>query len=414
MPETSVIPPYVPPLFISAQTLDIIHRRMLASMPDDIDKAELSIPWDYTRPSAMAKAELIEFELNETIQLIFPHWAYAEWLDLHAELEGLKRRAANRAFGYLTVTARAGHVVEQGFLFATPANITPSIIFEADETIIFDDEPDGRGNVTKTVPVLAVEGGRIGNVPPDSIVLMVRPANEISFVKNAEATTGGTPEETDHDLRLRVLEMIRRGLSWTGRDADYVRWAMEVPGVGGVMVDPEWDDPTLPENFVWIDSMGNRRKAGAVRIFIIDANGLPANQQIIDAVYDWIIRPNNRLERRAPIGAHLTVVAPEPMTVDISSRVFLREGENLAVVKERFTQWIFQYWIEAMQENDLQDVFSGISQNFIKYVQVGARLAKTPGIRDYDHSTFTINGGDSNILIPPGFFPVTGEVNLYE
>ena len=167
----ATIPPYTPPQFLQGQSADAIHRRMMATLPDDIDKAELSIPWDYTRPAANEKARYVEFELNETIQLIFPHWAYGGWLDLHAEMEGLRRRPANRAFGYLTVTARAGHTVGQGFLFATPANITSSIVFEAYEQVVFDDEPDEQGNVTKQVPVHATEGGRRGNVPPDSIVL---------------------------------------------------------------------------------------------------------------------------------------------------------------------------------------------------------------------------------------------------
>ncbi|MDR2168106.1 MAG: hypothetical protein LBE35_09710 [Clostridiales bacterium] len=87
---------YTPPDFLQGQTVDVIHERMMAAMPDDLDKSELSIPWDFTRPAANEKALLIELELNETIQLIFPHWAYAEWLDLHAELEGLVRRAANQ------------------------------------------------------------------------------------------------------------------------------------------------------------------------------------------------------------------------------------------------------------------------------------------------------------------------------
>ena len=392
----AIIPPYAPPKFLQGQSADSIHRRMMATLPDDIDKAELSIPWDFTRPAANEKARYVEFELNETIQLIFPHWAYGGWLDLHAEMEGLRRRPANRAFGYLTVTARAGHAVEKGFLFATPASITSSIVFEAYEQAVFDGEPDSQGNVTKQVPVRATEGGRRGNVPPDSIILMVRPDAAISFVKNAEATTGGAPEESDDALRIRVLEMVRRGHSWTGNDADYVRWALEVPGVGDAVTQAEWAGP------------------GTVRVFVIDANGLPANQQILDAVYQHVISPNNRLERKAPIGASLTTAAPSPMYINISAKVFLREDEDLGVVTERFKASLSAYWAEATKENDLYDVFTGSAQNFVKYVQVGARLAKTAGIIDYDISTFKVNGGMSNLLIEPGAFPVTGGVALHE
>ena len=499
--------PYTPPLFLQNQTVDTIHQRMLDALPDDIDKSELSIPWDFTRPAATEKAEFIQYRLNETVKLMFPHWAYNEWLDLHAQLEGLTRRAANNASGNVEVVGRPGLVVAQGYQFATPANLTPSVIFEVTEEVTLDngsytfmakattpvaviqltlnapsqrpltltlqstadpdtgelllqdgatvleqftfDTSEGTDQVTAlidavaaqgstyftltqladsteplvtitqwtigtTIPIQAVEGGRNGNVPPDTIILMVRPDSGISYITNPEATTGGAPEESDDELRERVLDAIRRGISWTGCDADYVRWAKEVPGVGQAITDPEWDDPNLPDNFAWIDAGGNRRKAGAVRLFVIDANGIPANQQILDAVYNYIIHPEDRMLRKAPIGATLTVVAPQPLYIDVSATVTLEEGENLDTVKGRFQENLDRYWLEAASENGLFDVQSGVAQNFVKYVFVGATLANTAGVANYDHSTLLVNGGTSDILIALGEFPVTGEVVLDE
>lgn len=329
--------PYSPPDFLQNQGVDDIHRRMMDNLPDDIDKSELQIPWDFTRPAAIEKAEFVEFELNQTIQLMFVLWSYGEWLDLHAEKEGLARRAANRASGVLLVTGAAGTAIARGFQFATLANLAPSVIFEATEDVSLNGIPNAQGHVTAEVPVRAIEGGITGNVPPDTIIQMPRPDSGVSAVTNPVAMTGGTPEERDDDLRERVIASIRRGISFTGNDADYVRWAREVPGVGSVLVDPEWDDPNLPENFMWLDAAGNRRKAGAVRIFIIDANGLPANQQILDAVYDHIVSPGNRLERLAPIGATLTVAAPAPLYITVAAQVTLDIGEHLDAVKARFS-----------------------------------------------------------------------------
>jgi uncharacterized phage protein gp47/JayE len=400
--------PYTPPAFLQGQSADEIHRRMMANMPSDIDKSELSIPWDFTRPSAIEKAELIEFSLNETIKIMFPHWAYDEWLDLHGYLQGISRRPANRAYAELTVTARAGTVIPRGFQFATPSNLTASVLFEALEEITFT----GEGLLTMTVPVQAIEGGVIGNVPPDSVILMVRPDSNISFVGNNEAATGGFPEESDDDYRKRILDAIRFGISFTGRDSDYVRWAREVAGVGSVVVDPEWDDPSLPDNFSFIEG-GNRRKAGAVRLFIIDSNGIPANQQILDAVFSHIIRPDNRMERLAPIGARLTVQAPAPIFINVSANIVLCEGENLQIVIERFKRNLDEYWLFAATQHDLRDVQSGTAQNLAKYVMIGAVLAKTAGIINYDYSTFKVNSSTSDIPIGIGEFPVTMEVDLY-
>ncbi len=499
--------PYTPPEFIQDQTVANIHARMLAALPTDIDKSELSIVWDFTRPPAIEKAEFVEYELNETIRLMFPHWAYSIWLDLHGELVGLTRRAANKAFGYVTVNGTPGTVVPQSFQFATLANVTSSVLFETmEETVIGNGgftitdtanpsvdvirlelnapsknplsltlrpsaTPDmseliltdgatvleqfafnsaqGEDQVTAlmeavaaqgsayftlskladsaealatfeqysigtTIPIQAIEGGRVGNVPADAIILMAQPITGIAYVTNSVAVTGGAPEETDDDFRERILEAVRGGISWTGCDADYVRWAKEVPGVGQAVTDPEWDDPNLPEQFHWIDGFGLRRCAGAVRLFVIDANGVPANQQILDAVYEYIIHPEDRMERKAPIGATLTVVAPTPLYIDVSATVTLEDGHDIDTVMQRFRANLDLYWLAAASEYSLRDVQSGIAKNWVKYVYVGAALADTLGIDNYDHTTLLVNGGTADIPIALGEYPVTQGVELHD
>jgi uncharacterized phage protein gp47/JayE len=482
---------------------------MLAALPNDIDKSEPSIPWDFTRPAAIEKAEFVQFELNETVKLMFPHWAYNEWLDLHAQLEGIARRPSNRASGHVKAIGKPGLVVAKGYQFATLANLTSSVIFEtteeatlgngdytimdagvpptavmrlalkapsqrplrvtirpttddpdAGELLLLDgatvleqfafDASEGIDQVTalmdavtaqgstyftlakladsaakplahvaeKTIgtaiPIQAVLGGRIGNVPPDSIILMVKPEAGISYIANSEATTGGAPEESDDELRERVLDAIRYGVSWTGCDADYVRWARAVPGVGHAVTEPEWNDPSLPEEFHWVDAEGVRHCAGAVRLFVIDSNGLPANQQILDAVYESIIHPEDRMQRKAPIGATLTVAAPVPLYVDITARVILKDGETLDTVTKRFKENLNKYWLEASTENDMYNVYTGAARNYVKYVYIGAILAETAGMADYDHETLLVNDDTENVLINFGTFPVTGVVDLYE
>lgn len=373
--------PYTPPEFLQNQSVDDIHRRMMNALPDGIDKSELQIPWDYTRPSAIEKAEFVQFELNETIKIIFPHWADDEWLDLHAQMAGTSpRRAANQASGELTVRAFTNTVVPIGYQFATPANLTPSVIFQTTEEVIFDGEPDDKGMVTATIPIQAIAGGTAGNVPKDTIKLMVKPIAGIVYITNTDPTTGGTEIESNDDLRERILAVIRRGISFVGCDADYVRWAQEVPAVGHVIVDPEWAGP------------------GTVRLIVVDANGVPANLQILTAVYRHIVSPDDRIARLAPIGAMVTVVTPTPVNIDISAMVLLREGENIDTVTERFKANLNAYWLKAAAENT------------VKYVFVGSTLAETAGIANY--AGLLINGGNADKAIALGEFPVTGEVVL--
>jgi hypothetical protein len=70
--------------------------------------------------------------------------------------------------------------------------------------------------------------------------------------------------------------------------------------------------------------------------------------------------------------------------------------------------------LKAASENSMRDVQAGLAINQVKYVYVGATLAETFGIHDYDHETLTVNGGDDNLVILVGTFPVTGTVDLYE
>ncbi len=391
--------PYDPPDFLKGQSVDEIHRQMMNALPADIDKGEGQIPWDFTRPAAIEKAKFVEFELNETIKLMFPQWAYDEWLDLHAQRQGITRRPANKASGFVTVHATAGTQIPAGFLFATPASLTPSITFEALQDTTVEGEPDEKGLIAIDIPIQAVEGGKEGNVPIDSIKLMVKPLSGISYVTNAATTTGGTPAESDDELRERVIDSERHGVSYVGCNTDYIRWAKEVPAVGQVVVQAEWNDPSLPPEYHFTEG-GVEKCAGAVRLIIVDSNGEPANQQILDAVYDYIVSPLDEMARLAPIGAHVTVAAPKPVRIDISALVLLDEGEDPSVVKQRFMDNLKAYWITAANENS------------VKYVSVGARLEETEGIANYSAASLTINGGKEDIPIAVGEFPVTGEVTL--
>ena len=82
------IPEFVPPSFLNGQDAETIHKRMMENLPPDIDDMENGFPWDFTKPTALEKAEMLEFHLVETLKIMFPMWAYDEWLDYHAKGRG--------------------------------------------------------------------------------------------------------------------------------------------------------------------------------------------------------------------------------------------------------------------------------------------------------------------------------------
>ena len=370
-------PEFILPSWLRDQDAETIHKRMMEKLPVDIDDTEGGFPWDFTKPTALEKAELLEFHLVETLKIMFPAWAYDQWLDLHATAAGTKRKAANPAYGILEITGTPGTEIPAGFRFASPAvGDMPAVEFAAEETAYIAEDGTAR------VGVVAVETGTTGNVPAGTIAIMAQPIKGISSITNPEKTSGGTEPEDDDSLRKRIDEINQAAeASFVGCDADYKRWAKEVAGVGDAFVIPEWN-PDVPNS---------------VKVVILDANGEPANEKIQRDVYDYIYSPNDRMERKAPVGAILTVAAPTPNTINYAFVLQLRDGYGLQAVLEQFSRELRDYYATAKEEN------------VVRYAMVGSILINTAGVRDFDD--LTLNGSTDNIDIGEDEYPVTGTIN---
>ena len=367
-------PDFVAPDWLADQDAETIQQRMMDELPADIDDTEGGFPYDFTKPTALEKAELLEYFLVETLKIMFPMWAYDEWLDLHAQQLGLKRKAANAASGYLTVTGVAGTVIPEGFLFAVPAaGDTAALEFatKAEATI----EEGG----TVSVLVEAVVAGTGGNVAADTIVLKAEPITGITGVTNPAPTTGGTAKESDDELWERIDEFCQNsGESFVGNDSDYARWAKAVPGVGTALPIAEWDGP------------------GTVKLILLDSNGAAASQTIIDNVYDYIVSPDDRENRLAPIGATLTVTAPDALTLNYSFTLTLESGYESDDIEDAFDTAVADYYAEAKAEG------------IVRYTRIGSVLSNIPGVLDY--SDLLVNSGTANINIDADEYPMTGTI----
>jgi len=368
---------YIPPAMLADIDDSVIHARMMGNLPPDIDTTEGGFPHDFTRPAAIEKADML-IALNETVQIFFAEWAYGAYLDQHAIKAGLSRKPGNRATGYVTVNGTPGFVIAEGFIFVTRATVNlPSIRFAAVRDTAIGSEGDA------DVYVECADGGAFGNVPANSIILMETPAEETTAVTNAAPMTGGSDEESDASLRARIKERNHSmDASFVGSQADYVRWAKEVPGVGGAICIPEWKG----------------KGTGTVKLVVADASGKPANEAICEAVYAYIISPENEYQRKAPIGATLTVEPTEEIEVSVSADVVLVSGYLLEDVRTAFERALIDYMGEAASSGSLV------------VTQLSGLLSGIPGV--FDYSEFIVNGGTVNIPIMPGYFPSIVEVAL--
>ncbi len=382
-----VRPTFTPPPWYRGETAEQIQARMMEALPADIDNVEGGFPYDFTMPTALEEDELINFILIETLKIMFPAWSYGQYMDYHAAGVGLTRRAPNHASGTITVTGVPGTQIPAGTIFCVPAvGDTPAIEYATDALAVIGTADPGEDYGTVDISVTAVEGGIDGNVAADTIVIMASPITGVVSITNQDAITGGTVEETDDELYERiVLQEQSAGESYVGCDADYIRWAKEVSGVGTVLVDAQYEQ----DHPNW------------VKLIVLDSNGQPANASILSAVYDHIMHPGNRaIERLAPVGAILVVVAPgDDCKLDIVVTGLQTEGVATAAdIAARFKTALDTYYIEAKEEGA------------VKWNRLHAIFTDTEGVADF--TAMTVNGDTANITIDADDYPVTNSITI--
>lgn len=256
------------PNYLQEQTEEAIRQRMLDSLPSDLDKSEGSFIWDAIAPAAIELAQAAIWA-QEVLRRGFASTTFGPYLDMRCEEHGLTRRAAVKAKGQVKFTGKAGTVIPAGTRVATPADRvtgTSSVEFATKQAAVIDESG------TATTPIEAVSAGALGNVSAGAISLMVSPVPGVTGVINLIASEGGIDTESDESLLARYLQKVRSP-SAGGNKADYVNWALEVPGVGGVSVVPVRDGP------------------GTVSVAIIDEEKEPAEQALVDEVQAYIAPP---------------------------------------------------------------------------------------------------------------------------
>ena len=235
------------------------------------------------------------------------------------------------------------------------------------------------------VKVECTEAGAVGNVAANTIKIPDKAIPGITSITNPKPFTGGTDQETDDAYRERVIAAYEEFLS--GSDSDYKRWAKEVPGVGQAYVIPEW------EGF----------GTGTTKILILDSNGQPANETLIERVQNYIapLVTKNR-GGLAPINANVTVAAPDIITINIKANIYFDDQYDRESVEKELIKNLRDYLgsIEITTEDE--------SLQYVHPHMIGHRILSTKGIKLYEN--LYLNGDSKPILIPMGEVPALGEV----
>lgn len=368
--------PFINPDFIDNNSENEIHQRMMSHLPKDIDDMIGGFPYDFTKPAAIELSEFINYHMVRALMIAFPQFAWDEWLDLHGRQVHLTRHEAECASGFVEVSGIAGTVIPSGTIFCTPAtNDSPALEYVSNENSIIGS--DG----TVTISVIAVISGTISNVAANTICMMAKPDKNILSVTNKEPITGGTQRESNNDYYDRIAAEYDSSMTYLGNDSDYIRWAKEA-GAGDCIVVSAYDGP------------------GTVKLVLVDRNGEPANDTLIQEVYHYIVSPDNRAKRLLPTAcAKLVCVAATTVNIHyICTGLSIDETTTIEQVKKDFKEAVMKIYDKA--KND----------SILRYNDVRPLISAINGVKDFD--TFMMNNNIVNILLAQEEYPQTGNLNF--
>jgi len=247
-----------------------------------------------------------------------PDTAEKDWLDRHGNIwlvnadGSLGRKNATFAAGTITMTGTNGTLVASG----TELSSSSGIGYETTEQITI-------GVTATPVMIRAVDTGVLGNLGTGETVDLTNVISGVDGSATVVDISGGIDEETDSDLRARILFRIQQP-PMGGDASDYVVWATAVSGVTRAWAAPlEMGIGTMTIRFMMDD----------LRIV---SNGFPLASDIADVTtYIDIKRPVAIKDRwvLSPIPEPIDFIVTEldadtvsvRSAIEVSVRKMLRE-----------------------------------------------------------------------------------------
>ena len=372
---------------LSQQTYQNILTQMLDQVPATYDKRDTSPIPTALGPAAYA-LEGFYISLNQVQLAAYVQTATGQALDYLAVIAGLTRYPASAA-------VRLGifdMAVPIGSRYST-INGADSINFQATAATTGETEGDYYYQLTAETP------GSIGNEYTGPIL----PITAIPGLNSAQITdilVPGDDEESDEDFRARIIEALN-DRPFGGNIASYRTYIMAIDGVGAVQVYPTWNG------------------GGTVKCSVLGADFLPASPTLIENVQNAVDPPPNQGLGlgTAPIGAQVTIVAPDTLTVNVSATLQLASGYAIGQVQTPIQQAIENYMLSVRQEWATPVNTTSVEYQANVYVaRIVAAIVSVPGV--INATNVQLNGGTADLILTETGatqqVPITGTVTLSE
>lgn len=268
------------------------------------------------------------FELYGFLQWIarqrFATSADGDMLDQIGEQYAVARRPATYAAGRVTVTGQPLYTLLAGQVLTRSDDV--AFVVDADTAI----GPGGSVSMTVT----ARETGTLPNTEAGALLSTSFATDQIDEIRVGADGIGGGAEVEDHEsYRARILFRLRYP-PHGGAAHDYVRWALEIPGITRVWVDPLAYGPGTVG--VWIMADANGSPYGAphpVEVAAVAAyieSELPVTARVIvqapliapiEVQLAGVVNPTEALQRR----------------IEVELRDALRRSAAVSMPNARFT-----------------------------------------------------------------------------
>lgn len=306
-----------------------------------------------------ASVHLLHGHLDWVSKQIIIDSAESEYLERHAQIWGITRRAADFAQGSVTFTGTDGSVIPIG-----------TTLRRADEVEYTTDAEVTIASGTATADVTAVVPGEAGNSDSGVVLNLLSPISGVNGTATVaiDGITNGLEAETDDSLRVRLLARIQepnRG----GAATDYQQWATEVSGISRAFVFGSYTGP------------------GTVAVFVIqdDPNDPIPNSAKVTEVQEY-------LDEKRPVTAQVTVFAPIAYTVDFDIQL----SPNTSAVRQAV-------------EDELKSLFSREGEVGGTLLRSHINEAISVAAGEVDHILITPS---VNVEIPDGNFPIVGTITF--
>lgn len=257
-----------------------------------------------------------------------------------------------------------------------------------------------------TLEMTAETLGTVGNEYAGSI-LPITALTGLTSAILADILVLGDDLESDEELRERLIEALTED-PFAGNISAYKNHVRGIDGVGAVQVYP-----------CGAVSSENPTGAGTVVLSILGTDFLPASEYVVNSVQEDVDPEVNQGIGLgyAPIGATVTVMTPQSVSVDVSATVVLSPGVEIGQVEPLINASIEEYLEEIRKTWDDNTSQSSVVYTADVYLsRITSAIVNTQGV--VNATSVLLNGYAADIsLTETGTLqqvPVKGTVSLSE